>query len=105
MAMKDYEKHHQKEVTKHYASIVKEGNRKAIEKAKENKVKSKKKKQRKVSAPIVQHKEEAKVESKEELRCKKSEVEVEMFNKTIEARAWRILQEQQLSKLNKKLDE
>ena len=74
MAVKQYEKQHQKEVTRNYATIVKEGNRKAIEKAKEIKAKIKKKKQRKVSVPVVQQKEEIKIEFKEEPKCKKSEV-------------------------------
>ena len=42
---------------------------------------------------------------KVEKKHQKSSVDVEMFNKTVEARAERILQEQELHKLNQKLQQ
>lgn len=89
-------------MTKQYAQIVKEGNRRAIEKAKELKAINKKKKKK---APEINRNKDYKLEGelkkeKEEVRQqvkpKLSENEIAMFNRTVEARAERILQEQQL---------
>ena len=66
-----------------------------------------KQKQKKVSKPVqpvpLPPKKYEKIQQLP--KQKKSEAEIELFNKTVEARADRLIQEQQLEKLNKRLAE